>query len=51
MNTTTTTTTSLYQRLWGLALCSASLYNAVFSSVTRLTASYIFLGLVSGIGG
>ncbi|CAG8414689.1 unnamed protein product [Penicillium salamii] len=36
---------------WGLALCSVSLYNAVFSSVTRLTASYIFLGLVNGIGG
>ena len=35
----------------GLTLCSVSLYNAVFSSVTRLTASYIFLGLVNGIGG
>lgn len=44
-------TSAGYQRLWGLALCSVSLYNAVFSSVTRLTASYIFLGLVSGIGG
>lgn len=35
-----------------LTLCSVSLYNAVFSSVTRLTASYIFLGLfVASEGG
>ncbi|CAG8092501.1 unnamed protein product [Penicillium salamii] len=34
-----------------LALCSVSLYNAVFSSMSRLTASYIFLALANGIGG
>ncbi|CAG8932419.1 unnamed protein product [Penicillium salamii] len=34
-----------------LALCSVSLYNAVFSKMSRLTASYIFLALVNGIGG
>lgn len=34
-----------------LALCSVSLYNAVFSRMSRLTASYIFLALVNGIGG
>jgi predicted membrane channel-forming protein YqfA (hemolysin III family) len=34
-----------------LALCSVSLYNAVFSSISRLTASYIFLAVVNGIGG
>lgn len=35
----------------GLALCSVSIYNAIFSSISRLTASYIFMGLVNGIGG
>ncbi|CAG7965787.1 unnamed protein product [Penicillium salamii] len=34
-----------------LALCSVSLYNAVFSSMSRLTASYIFLAPINGIGG
>ena len=34
-----------------LALCSVSLYNAVFSSISRLTASYVFMALVNGIGG
>ncbi|CAG8272061.1 unnamed protein product [Penicillium nalgiovense] len=34
-----------------LDLCSVSLYNAVFSSISRLTASYIFLAVVNGIGG
>jgi predicted membrane channel-forming protein YqfA (hemolysin III family) len=39
-------------RVFGaLALCSVSLYNAVFSSISRLTASYIFLAVVNGIGG
>ena len=35
----------------GLALCSVSLYNAAFSSIYRLAAIYIFMGLVNGIGG
>ncbi|CAG7936117.1 unnamed protein product [Penicillium salamii] len=40
------------ERMFGaLALCSVSLYNAVFSSISRLTASYIFLAVVNGIGG
>lgn len=34
-----------------LALCSVSLHNAVFASLSRLTASYIFLAVVNGIGG
>ena len=34
-----------------LVLCSVSIYNAVFSDISRLTASYIFMALVNGIGG
>jgi predicted membrane channel-forming protein YqfA (hemolysin III family) len=34
-----------------LALCSVSFYNAVFSSMSRLTASFIFMALANGIGG
>jgi predicted membrane channel-forming protein YqfA (hemolysin III family) len=34
-----------------LVLCSVSLYNAVFSDISRLTASYIFMALVNSIGG
>ncbi|CAG8945134.1 unnamed protein product [Penicillium salamii] len=34
-----------------LALCSVSLYNAVYSSTSRLTASYIIFAVVNGIGG
>ncbi|CAG7959645.1 unnamed protein product [Penicillium salamii] len=34
-----------------LTLCSVSLYNAAFSSISRLTTSYIFLAAVNGIGG
>lgn len=32
-----------------LALCSVSLYNAVFASTSRLTASYMFVALVNEI--
>lgn len=34
-----------------LALCSVSLHNAVFASISRLMASYILLALINGIGG
>jgi predicted membrane channel-forming protein YqfA (hemolysin III family) len=34
-----------------LVLYSVSLYNAVFSGISRLTASYIFMALANGIGG
>lgn len=34
-----------------LALCSVSLFNAVFSTISRLTASHIFMALVTCIGG
>jgi predicted membrane channel-forming protein YqfA (hemolysin III family) len=34
-----------------LTLCSVSLFNAVFSGISRLTASYIFMALANSIGG